>query len=220
MRAGLNDGHLKLTSKQKVYIKVHGDAKIVIKQRFTKTYRHSTLDERLNRTRTSQEARCLQKAFECGINTPRLLSWDKKNYLISMEFIEGPTVKAKIPQLAHDEDSALTLLATSIGESVASLHTQNLIHGDLTTSNMIINGLTGSLTIIDFGLASVSASIEDRAVDLYVLERALHSTHSEVAAKLFSLIIDSYGAAVNRSQETLARLAAVQLRGRKRDLSG
>lgn len=186
----------------------------IFKRRFVKKYRHSVLDRRLNRTRTAQEIRCLEKALECGVKVPKILFHDKDDLLIVMEYIEGLTIKATITEGSND----LSSLATAIGDAVAMLHSRNIIHGDLTTSNMMMR--CDELVIIDFGLAIISASIEDRAVDLYVLERALLSTHSEVSKSLFSMIIERYKTKVSRSKETIDRLAAVQLRGRKRDLSG
>jgi TP53 regulating kinase-like protein len=56
--------------------------------------------------------------------------------------------------------------------------TEGVIHGDLTTSNMIYKD--GQIYLIDFGLSYVKNSIEDRAVDLYVLERAFISTHPQL----------------------------------------
>lgn len=53
-----------------------------------------------------------------------------------------------------------------------------VIHGDLTTSNMIYKD--DQIYLIDFGLSYVKTSIEDRAVDLYVLERAFISTHPQL----------------------------------------
>lgn len=105
-----------------------------------------------------------------------------------------------------------------IGEIIGRLHASNIIHGDLTTSNIIIRG--EEPVLIDFGLACVSSSIEDRAVDLYVLERALLSTHPAIGTALFTTILESYSTALPNSKSTLAKLAEVQLRGRKRDMTG
>ena len=75
--------------------------------------------------------------------------------------------------------------------------------------------------LIDFGLTFKSASVEDKAVDLYVLERAFLSTHPNAEA-LFERILASYqGAGVfAKAGEVLRKLEAVRLRGRKRSMLG
>jgi TP53 regulating kinase-like protein len=81
-----------------------------------------------------------------------------------MEFIDGSSVKDILRQT--DDCS----LATQIGEGIAKMHDMNVIHGDLTTSNMISKTGDG-IYWIDFGLSCQSSNVEDKAVDLYVLER-------------------------------------------------
>ena len=64
------------------------------------------------------------------------------------------------------------------------MHAIDVIHGDLTTSNMLLRSTSPpSIVLIDFGLSYVSSLVEDKAVDLYVLERALASTHPEEEGK-------------------------------------
>jgi TP53 regulating kinase-like protein len=46
--------------------------------------------------------------------------------------------------------------------------------------------------LIDFGLSFQSSLVEDKAVDLYVLERAFASTHP-ASEPLFALVVDAYG---------------------------
>ena len=86
-----------------------------------------------------------------------------------------------------------------IGTMIGKMHDADIIHGDLTTSNIMLkytNNINNETTIqnnlsisskenmnisqvvlIDFGLGLINAIIEDKAVDLYVLERAFASTH-------------------------------------------
>ena len=78
--------------------------------------------------------------------------------------------------------AALRALAAKIGRAVARLHDGGLVHGDLTTSNMILRETDGALVLIDFGLAANATLPEDKAVDLYVLERAITSAHSQYAS--------------------------------------
>lgn len=122
----------------------------------------------------------------------------------------------------HIMPIGLELMAQKIGQEVGLLHANGIIHGDLTTSNMLIReDGESSLCLIDFGLASISTKAEDRAVDLYVLERAINSTHSKVGQKLFAQIMDAYyKSAPSIADNVRSKLAEVQRRGRKRDMIG
>ncbi|KAK7200363.1 protein kinase [Novymonas esmeraldas] len=144
-----------------------------------------------------------------------------------------------------------TALLRGIGVVVARLHNANIVHGDLTTSNFIctcealaasrVAGASGGdtaatvpateaqglptaddLVVLDFGLISDKFSVEERAVDLYVLERAIASTHPYLAACASDAIVDGYRSAVDpkKGEETMRRLEAVRARGRKRSMVG
>lgn len=96
-----------------------------------------------------------------------------------------------------------------MGRLVKDVHEAGIIHGDLTTSNMIVN-LDGHIVLIDFGLSYFKDSAEDRAVDLYVLERAFKSTHPAFE-HLFNRLIMVYG-----NEAALKKLEVVRQRGRKK----
>ncbi len=72
-------------------------------------------------------------------------------------------------------------MARAIGSAIGKMHDAGVVHGDLTTSNIMIKESAPEpgflIALIDFGLALMQPSIEDKAVDLYVLERAFISTH-------------------------------------------
>ena len=156
----------------------------------------------------------MAKAAKCGVPTPEVYALEAKQGLLVMEYIDGKTAKQSI----IDNETDLDALGQSIGRLVAKLHSNEIIHGDLTTSNMLLK--QNQCVFIDFGLANISSSVEDRAVDLYVLERAILSTHPEIGTTLFGKILASYSAAVTNDKATLSKLAEVQLRGRKRDMIG
>lgn len=128
-------------------------------------------------------ARCLK----IGVKTPIIRYVDVNRYCIVMDYISGNTVRDYInkslyksrisPSCCEHLEDELHLYCFKIGEIVAKLHNHNYIHGDLTTSNFLIEDGTGDLVLIDFGLTTVSSSAEDMGVDLYVLERAFISTH-------------------------------------------
>lgn len=146
--------------------------------------------------------------------TPTIYYVDAAKGLLVMELIDGITVKHAL----RADEGLYPQVASRIGQAMAVLHNNNIIHGDLTTSNIMLRG--ADLVMIDFGLATISASLEDRAVDLYVLERAILSTHTTIGADLFARILTVYADLVNNAKGTLARLAEVQRRGRKREMIG
>ena len=129
----------------------------------------------------------MARAYKSGINCPVVYFVDPKEGTIIMEHINGPTSKTVI----MNKSLPLKNVAEQIGKVVASCHASDLIHGDLTTSNILFSQDLSEAVLIDFGLAQVSAMTEDKAVDLYVLERAISSTHPE-ASELFSLILEAY----------------------------
>lgn len=142
------------------------------------------------------------KAFRAGISCPAVLCVDSNNGFIVMEHIDGITAKEAIITKRYP----LAEVATKIGELIAACHVSDLVHGDLTTSNILFRD--GQAVLIDFGLAQVSSMVEDKAVDLYVLERAISSTHPE-ASELFSQIVTAYADSmdISSSKAVLNKLA-------------
>ncbi|PIA16137.1 kinase-like protein [Coemansia reversa NRRL 1564] len=186
----------------------------IAKQRFSKKYRHPELDNKLTRGRLNQEARCLKRCREHGIRAPDVIRVDKESATLYIEFIPGPTLKEWIS--GSSDKHAQGELMGVVGEILHRLHSHNIIHGDLTTSNMIIND--EQPVLIDFGLSQISPSAEDKAVDLYVLERAFISTHPD-SEPLFARVLQTYHCD-DAAGAVLRRLEAVRQRGRKRDMSG
>ncbi|PKK86635.1 MAG: Kae1-associated kinase Bud32 [Thermoplasmata archaeon HGW-Thermoplasmata-1] len=147
---------------------------VVLKRRVRKSYRTEEIDFRLRSYRTRDEAKLLHEARRAGVNVPVIYDVDVQNGQITMEYVEGKRVKDALHSMARAEMEALCM---EVGRSVARLHNANLIHGDLTTSNMILSD--GKVVFIDFGLGAKTESVEDRGVDLHVLMEAFESTHSE-----------------------------------------
>lgn len=207
---------------------------IVCKERFSKAYRHPDLDERLTKSRCRGEARSLEKCTKkTGIRVPGVIRVDPP--LLFTEFIEGPNLKAYLLDKERGSKIDYTVMAQKIGEIVGKLHNLGVIHGDLTTSNILVDEEGGSfdLVFIDFGLAKSTTSAEEQAVDLYVLERALQSTHPELPDNFLDMILEAYDATTDEDcdtankkstkpnqQSTLKRLEQVRLRGRKRECFG
>ena len=156
-----------------------------------------------------------------GIRTPAVYHFDPTRRLVVMEMIsEGTVLKDYITSLTETErDNKLCRVAELIGTVLAQMHDIDVIHGDLTTSNMIYDADSHQLTLIDFGLSYVSGLPEDKGVDLYVLERALLSTHPQTETQ-FQLLIESYTRHSLQGSAMIKKLDEVRMRGRKRTMVG
>eukprot|EP00903_Cladosiphon_okamuranus_P019897 g18288.t1 len=192
----------------------------VVKERFRKTYRLPALEEKLTSRRTLQEARCMLKVRKAGGRTPCLYQLDSANTKICMEKINGVTAKAFLLDCFQKGDTATALrIAGEIGSMVAKMHDAQVVHGDLTTSNFMVRSGSEEVVAIDFGLASSQPLPEDKAVDLYVLERAFISTHED-SESLVNEVMRTYKSASRKADSTLHKLSDVRRRGRKREMFG
>lgn len=217
---------IKQGSEAKLYNSIFFGKKVIVKERFSKKYRHEVLDEFLTKERIRSEARSLQRCRILGIRTPFVYFVDTIGSRIYMEQIENSkSLKDYICSLEYDKRSEdieyLRPIAKKVGKTVAAMHAGNIIHGDLTTSNMLlIEPLEQSeVILIDFGLSYIESSVEDKGVDLYVLERAYQSTHSE-SVHFFEVFIQEYSKHYPQSSEIIKKLNEVRLRGRKRTMVG
>lgn len=172
----------------------------VIKTREPKKYRHPELDRKIRRERTKTEARIMKKARIYGVNVPDIT--DSEDSLIEMEKIEGRPLK----EVIEDELEKMKVL----GENVALLHDTGIIHGDLTTSNAIVDN---QLCIIDFGLSFYSGRVEDRAIDIHLLKQVLNSSHPEVADESWKNFLEGYRNH-EEAEKVLEQLKEVEKRGR------
>ncbi|KAK8180726.1 kinase-like domain-containing protein [Phyllosticta citribraziliensis] len=229
-----------------------------LKFRPSKPYRHALLDRRLTRQRILAEARVLVRLRREGVTVPAVWGCDWDAGWLLLEWIPGHTIRA---WQANDGDGDGALdksrvpelwdLMARVGRAVGRMHAVGVVHGDLTTSNLMLRTpssspsssppssttqnhhhqqspdaaastqvLAGTVTIIDFGLASQTIQDEDKAVDLYVLERAFGSTHP-AAEPLFHEVLRAYRDAGGKAATAvLKRLDEVRLRGRKRSMVG
>ncbi len=186
--------------------------RVIIKNRFPKAYRPEKLDRQIRNYRTIHEAQLIHYAKEAGVPTPKILQVDVTNSLIIMEFVEGQQVKTLLPCLSKLEREKL---CQSIGRLVGKLHKVGLVHGDLTTSNMIVND-EGRIVLIDFGLGEKSDEIEAKGVDLHLMKRALQSTHFQFCEECFVSIMNGYLEILGpaEAQAILDKIVEVERRGR------
>lgn len=197
----------------------------LIKERFSKKYRLPELDEKLTRERMKSETRAIIKCKTLGIKTPNLYLVDQDKLI--MEYIPCPTARDYIKDILNNTNTVdeaqkeiLLNLGKKIGSMMAKLHNHNLIHGDMTTSNMLVDATNDQIYVIDFGLTSTEGTAEDKGVDLYVLERALISAHPNTEF-LFNAILKTYEDHLKSPKEAvMKKYAEIRLRGRKRDMIG
>jgi len=185
---------------------VYLDDNSVYKERSVKNYSHEDIDSVLRKTRTRKESKILKSLEKYGF-VPKII--EQKEYNIVMEHIVGTQLKKIL-----DKDPKLAIL---IGKNLSIMHDLNMIHGDLTTSNMILSGKDKSkkLYFIDFGLSYNSARIEDKAVDIHLFKQALESKHFRVNDKAYKYFLQGYNP--KDRKEILERLAIAETRGRYKE---
>ncbi|KAF5318304.1 hypothetical protein D9611_014365 [Ephemerocybe angulata] len=230
---------------------------MLIKHRFKKKYRHETLDTALTKARVAGEARLLLRCLKLRLRSLHIsiLMVDASEGVLGIEWIDGQSVRKLLPggeepeegrkvfeEAAQDtlDDSdplreygiTVDQLMGLIGTELAKLHKADIVHGDLTTSNMMVrhpssfsvskeSDVPTELVLIDFGLSFVSTLVEDKAVDLYVLERAFASTHPD-SEPMFASVLDAYAKVLTTKEwkTVKTRLDEVRMRGRKRSMVG
>ena len=172
----------------------------VEKIRKKKSYRIKEIDDSIRKHRTKQEATMLIKARE-AVKTPYIYSIDMKKKSITMEYIPGKSLKKEF-----EKGKKLDLIK-KIAKQVNSLHRKGIIHGDLTTSNMISIG--EEVYFIDFGLSYTSNKIEDKAVDLLNFKKMLKSTHFNHFNKLWKDFEKNYA-----NKKVLEKITEIEKRAR------
>ena len=191
--------------------KWHG-RKVVMKKRLPKKYRLSRLDEQIRTYRTAHEPRLMHEAKKAGVPTPIIFLVDMKKATIIMEFVDGRQVKQLLDEVSESQRRQLCL---KIGELIGRLHKNGIIHGDLTTSNMILDS-DGKIFFVDFGLGEKTSELEARGVDLHLMRRALESTHFRFAEECFNAVIEGYSKVLgdNVTKKVLDKIGEIERRGR------
>jgi len=193
------EANLYLATFEEVYF-LWNREKVLVKKRISKGYRNPALDQELRLRRTLHEARLLHEA-KSYVNTPILYEVSKNDCTIIMEYIEG--IRAK--------EGLTEKIALKIGECIARLHQGGIVHGDITTSNIIIR--EGEIYFIDFGLGEFSTEVEDQAVDLHLLKQTLKSTHHEHWRRLWRKVEEGYRER-GSADEIMLRVKDIEKRGR------
>ena len=196
----------------------------VIKDRIPKSYRLKILDEAIRKRRTKKEKKLLEKVSTL-IPAPEPEK-DSEKFKITMPFIKGKKLSEHLDNLKNANQ-----ICKKVGEQTAIIHDNHIIHGDLTTSNMILSsnelpqsgGLGGKnakatrennkLYFIDFGLGKQTEKPEDKAVDLHLIKQALEARHFKNYESFWKSFLQGYKKSKNAKQ-VLERLEKVEARGR------
>tara|TARA_Y100000310_G_scaffold344808_1_gene459663 strand:- start:487 stop:1083 length:597 start_codon:yes stop_codon:yes gene_type:complete len=187
--------------------KIYKKRTSIVKDRFPKTYRIEQIDNRLRKSRTKREAKVLKKLTELKFPCPKVIEDDQKQ-TIEMQFLKGKQVRDVLTKTNYKS------LTTEIGNKLAILHNNNIIHGDLTTSNMIQEK---EIYFIDFGLSFFSHKYEDKAVDIHLVKEALESRHHKIAKQAYQAFLTAYKKQATDAKTILKRLEIVEKRGRYKE---
>jgi N6-L-threonylcarbamoyladenine synthase/protein kinase Bud32 len=219
------------------------------KKRIPKSYRTKELDEKIRKSRTKREAKILSNIKKYGIKTPIVLDIDINDKSIIMEKINGinlndfftnifqkidtqSNINKNINNIKNkninaninfDKNNQLIDICENIGKYLAKLHNANIVHGDLTLSNIIYdfqNKNKTNIYFIDFGLAKYSNLFEDKADDLLVFKKSLQILNKNIN-DIFETIIDSYIVNLNKisknnmsKKKYLKKIEEIENRGR------
>jgi TP53 regulating kinase and related kinases len=195
---------LKKGAESELYLIDWHDALAISKIRIAKAYRNPFIDIPLRKRRTIHEANILSQVKFFGINTPFIYFLDMNNFEIIMEYIEGKTIK----------DFFSSDLCINLGEIVGTLHCNNIIHGDITTSNFIISS-NGAIFVIDFGLSFFSERYEDKAADIRLFKEILTSFHVDDFDISFKNFYDGYKKICgNMTSRVFKTVGEIEKRGR------
>jgi Kae1-associated kinase Bud32 len=184
---------------------------VILKQRVTKGYRLKKINDTLISNRTREETKLMNQARQSGVCVPMIYDVDLQKGLITMSYIKGKRVKDILNNLSENERKKLCI---KIGESIGKLHKNDIIHGDITTSNIIV--LNEFIYFIDFGLGEINSEIEAKGVDLHVLMEAIESTHSKYN-NCFEYVLKGYKKTNSKDfKKIISKIDEIVKRGRYR----
>lgn len=181
--------------------------KVIKKKRIVKNYRLREIDCDLRRKRTKKEVLLMSDARRAGISVPVIYDVDIQNSIITMEFLDAPRVKDIIDEVDEDQQKKICGM---LGKEIAKLHTRGLIHGDITTSNLVF--LDNRIYFIDFGLGEKNREDEIRGVDMHLLMEAFQATHKNPSC--FTWVLEEYKKNFVDAKRIEKKIEAISKRGR------
>ena len=195
----------------KIYISKYMNFDSVEKRRIPKKYRIKKIDDYLITYRTKEEAKLMIEARNKGVSVPIIYDIDLEKGIIIMEYLRGNRIKDIFNIMSNDDRKKLCI---KIGQNIARFHNNNIIHGDITTSNMIL--VDDRIHFIDFGLGEKTEEVESKGVDLHVLMEAIESTHSKYS-EFFKYVLEGYKKEQkNNPNQVIKKIKEIVKRGRYR----
>ena len=179
----------------------------IVKERVFKGYRVAELDRKIRRQRTKAEAKLMGRAADSGAKVPNVRV-DSDSKLV-MDHLKGEKIKDILNNVDNEKRADI---CSKMGGIIAKIHSSGIIHGDLTTSNMILVG--NDVYLIDFGLGKFSEKVEDQAVDLFLLYEALNSTHVNFLDECWEKVIKIYSKKHTKAKEVILRMEKIKNRRR------
>jgi TP53 regulating kinase-like protein len=203
---------MKKGAEASLFLEEWHNRRVVMKKRLPKNYRLAKLDEQIRTYRTLHEPQLIHRAKKAGVPTPTIFMVDTQKSTITMEYIDGKQVKQVLNDYTQEERLHL---CRHIGELIGQLHKEGIIHGDLTTSNMILMP-QGKVAFVDFGLGEYSKELETRGVDMHLMKRAFQSTHYRFAEECFNAVLQGYQEIVGKDEakNVLEKIKEIEKRGR------
>src|SRR5437879_4493836 len=171
-----------------LYLATIGRWKVIVKRRGRTEYRNRILDELLRNERKLWKASVIHEAKGAGPRVPSIVGVDIENNAIVMTHLDGTVARECFDDMGKSEAQKLL---RSIGEQIGLLHKAGIVHGDLTTSNVIVSPL-GAPFIVDFGMSRRSVEPEDRGVDLHLLQRSIIASHRQNPSSMMNSMIRGY----------------------------
>ncbi len=195
-----------------IYIVHYLGEKAVLKHRVRKKYRDPVMDSAIIKSRTYKEAYVLKILEDINIPAPRLYYASIKDGILIMSYIEGELLRDVLLRNRISDKMKIDIFR-KLGEYISNMHNNGITHGDLTTSNIIFTE-DEEIYLIDFGLANINSSIEEKSVDIEMFDRVLVSTHTNDAEMLFKAFIDAYTENAVKAEEILKRYQVIKRSGR------
>jgi len=197
---------IKRGAEAEIYLSAYMGREVVIKRRIKKAYRIKEIDEELRRLRTKKEALLMVEARKAGVAVPIIYDVDIKRMEITMQYVKGKRIKDHLDVM---DESMQKKICKKIGESIAFLHENGIIHGDITTSNLIL--ANERIYFIDFGLGEKSNDMEKKGVDMHLLMEALKAAHSK--KQFFEWVCEGYKRHTD-GEEVIKKIKEIEKRGR------
>jgi Kae1-associated kinase Bud32 len=192
-----------------LYLDNYDNQKVLVKERIKKNYRLDEIDTKIRKLRLRKEVKLLTEARKNGVPTPKIFEINEISNKIIMEYVEGIRIKEL---LNSADEKAITKACLQIGRLIGKLHSAGIVHGDLTTSNMILKD--DEIYFIDFGLGESSKKIEDQGVDINLLKEALQSAHFKILKTCWDNILKGYRQEYKNAEQVIKKVDEIENRAR------